>query len=184
MTLRPVGAAGWVILHPLLLGAAAGPQEASESRIKAAFLYNFCIYAEWPKKSFDEDSSPIVVGVLGKDPFGDALDATLKDKKVNGRPFKIRRANRLEDLKSVHLLFVSPAEAENQKRILEAVRGSPVLVVGDTEGFVRRGGTIGFYVDENRVHFEINPDAASEAGIKLSSKLLNLARIVKPGDSP
>lgn len=164
--------------------AAAAAQEppaaAPEYRIKAAFLYNFTLYTEWPAGSFADAASPIVLGVIGRDPFGSELEATLKAKKVQGRGFEVKRSTSLEDLKGCHLLFVPASEKENAPKIVEACRRRAVLTVGESSGFAAGGGVVGFTIEDNRVRFEINPDSAEQAGLKISSKLLNLARIVKP----
>lgn len=173
----------------LLLGGGPGSsaQEglvASEHEIKAAFLYNFAKFVDWPASAHSSENSAIRVGILGIDPFGDTLDRPLKGRTVQGRPFAIQRSRNLEELKSCHILFVSTSEKDRMKGILAGLQGLPILMVGEVEGFARKGGTINFFLQEKQVRFEINPDAAARAGLKISSKLLQLARIVREEKQP
>lgn len=156
--------------------------EASlEYAVKAAFLYNFAHFVEWPSEP--AAPSPFVIGLLGEDPFGAALDKAVEGKTVRGRSLVVRRFAKLEDLAPCPILFVGASEAPRLSLVLARLRGSPVLVVGDADGFAREGGTVGFFIEDNRVRFEINLNAAGAAGLKVSSRLLAVARVVpsKPG---
>lgn len=155
-------------------------QPAPEYAVKAAFLFNFAKFVEWPGDAFSGAASPIVVCVLGEDPFGEAL-GSLKGKTANGRPIAIRYAATLGDLERCHLLFVSASETRNLPRILHATKGWSILTVGDTNGFAQDGGIINLVKTENRVGIEINLEAARRTRLKISSKLLALAKIVDPG---
>jgi len=157
--------------------AVAQDTSASEYRVKAAFLYNFAKFVEWPVGA---PSGPIKIGILGKDPFGSTLDNTVKGKTANGRTLVIKRLKRTQDARSCHIVFVSESEKARITEILATIKGAPVLMVGDVERFAHRGGTVNFYLEQNKVRFEINVEAADKAGLKISSKLLSLARIVKP----
>jgi hypothetical protein len=150
---------------------------ASEYQVKAAFIYHFAKFVEWPVGA---PSGPIKIGILGKDPFGSTLDNTVKGKTANGRTLVIKRLTRTEDARSCHIVFVSASEKSRVTEILATIKGAPVLVIGDVERFAHRGGTVNFYPEQNKVRFEVNVDAADKAGLKISSKLLSLARIVKP----
>ncbi len=168
----------------LLLGWAplAAPQAApaaTEHEIKAAFLLNFAKFVEWPASAHPAADSPIRVGVLGDDPFGNVLDRTLKGRSVQGRSFVVERSKDPETLKSCHILFVAASEKEWVKPILGALKGLPILTVGEAAGFAHARGVVNFVLQEKLVRFEINPDAAARAGLKVSSKLLQLARIVQ-----
>lgn len=156
--------------------AHAQRSSASEYAVKAAFLYNFAKFIEWPSGA---PSGPIKIGILGEDPFGATLDGTVKGKTANGRSLVIRRLKRTQDARSCHIVFVSRSEKGRFAEILEAVKGAPVLTVADTERFAHRGGMLNFYLEQNRVRFEVNVTAAEQARLKISSKLLRLARIVK-----
>ncbi len=160
-----------------LLNTQAQDSKPSEYEIKAAFLYNFAKFIDWPVESFKDDASSLTLGILGVDPFGPALD-TIKEKTVKGRKLVIKRSRNPEDLKGCHILFVSPLEKENLRPILNVFRESAVLTVSETERFASRGGIINFIRVDNKIHFEINPEAAQRNRLKISSQLLKLARIV------
>ncbi|MFN7139240.1 MAG: YfiR family protein [Limisphaerales bacterium] len=163
----------------LLLPFSASPQPLSPYDVKAAFIYNFLKFVEWPPESFTTDETPYVVGVLGRDPFGGALERTMRGKLVNNRRIVVVRLD-YRDMRNCHLLFVSASERPRYREIFAELGNAPVLTVGDTEDFADEGGAIGFFVEENKVRFEINPNAARRANLRLSSNLLGIARIV-PG---
>ncbi len=156
------------------------PPTAPEYQIKAAYLYNFAKFVEWPSPA-GELPDPIVVGVLGKDPFGPVLEETLLGKSVNGRPFVVRRFASLKALKPCQILFISSSEKGSLTEIFKGVENQGVLTVGETERFARLGGIINFTLEENKVHFEINLDAATRSGLKISSQLLKLGRVMRGG---
>ena len=148
-----------------------------EYEVKAAFLYNFAKFTEWPMEQ--DPGTPIVIGVLGEDPFGEVLEHTIRGKQVRGRALTIKRFRKVEDpLKSCHILFIS-SESATASRALKFLQGARVLTVGESRAFCSLGGTINFVLDHRRVRFEINVAAAERAGLKLSSKLLKLAKIVE-----
>jgi hypothetical protein len=151
---------------------------ASEYEVKAAFLLNFAKFVDWPAAAFQDGGSPIVIGVLGDDPFGRSLDNTVADKKVKGRSIAVKRSKSLSELQSCQILFVSSSEKGRLTWIISETKGRPVLTVGDTPGFAGRGGVIDFIPRERTIGFEINQGAASKAGLSISSHLLRLAKIV------
>lgn len=158
---------------------AAAPNEAKEHEVKAAFLYNFAKYTTWPADAFAREDSPFVLAVFGADPFGTALDATMKDKKVGTHPVQVVRYARVADIATPHLLFIAEAGADGVAEVLAKVREKPVLVAGDAAGFASAGGTFGFFLDDKKVRFEANPAAAKRAGLQVAAQLLKLARIVE-----
>jgi len=155
---------------------AEGPASA-EYLIKAAFLYNFAKFVEWPSEAFKDNLSPINLYILGSDPFGEAL-TSIRDKTVKGRRLSIKRVNTPEEISGCHILFVSASEKGDLKHVLSVLKNLAILTVSDVEKFAQRGGVINFIVVDNKIHFEINPDAAQQSGLKISSQLLKLARIV------
>jgi len=155
------------------------PPKAPEYRIKAAFLYNFTLYTEWPPESFPKADSPIVLAIAGEDPFGCELDAAIRGKTVRGRPIEIHHYAQAEDAPPCHLLFLANSQAKNLPQTLRRLADSLPLTVGETEDFTRIGGAIRFLVEGNKVRFEVNTDAVARARVKISSKLLSLARIVR-----
>jgi hypothetical protein len=146
--------------------------------VKAAFLYNFATFVEWPPATFADPQAPFAVGVFGKDPFGPSLEDTFRGKTVGGRRIVVRRSSDAGDLLSCQLVFVPCGEGERGAAALTAFKGIRVLTVGERDGFARDGGCVNFYIDDRRVRFEINPEAAKRANLKISSKLLRLARVV------
>jgi hypothetical protein len=149
-----------------------------EYQVKAAFLYNFAKFVEWPAGSFVDDNSPIILCIIGHDPFGELLNA-LRDKVIDGRRFLIKRISSVEALEECHILFISSSERRNLSQILQIVKNKSVLTVGDTNGFAQSGVVINIIPAERRLGFEINVEAAQRAQLKISSQLLKLARIVK-----
>jgi hypothetical protein len=169
----------WCWILCLCVGLSAAPlrsQTGSEFEIKAAFLYKFASFVEWPH---DARNLPISICVVGQDPFGSALDRVVQDKKLNGRAFVIRRIKPGEAIGECHILFISASERKRLKPELDRLQGAPVLTVGDMPAFCESGGAINFAMADNRVQLEINPTAAERAGLQLSSRLLSLAKIVR-----
>ena len=158
--------------------------KAPEYRIKAAFLYNFTLYAEWPPESFAKPDSPIVLAVAGEDPFGNELDAAVRGKTVKGRSIEVHRYARAGDIDPCHLLFLDNAEARNLPQILRRFEDLPPLTIGETEDFTRAGGSVRFFVEGNKVRFEVNTDAVARARVRMSSKLLSLAKVVRDSNLP
>jgi hypothetical protein len=170
-----------VVLVAVQLSAAsvATPPRSPEYLIKAAYLYNFAMFVEWPDDAFTAANAPIVVGVVGDDPFGSALDRTVFDKRINNRRIEVRRLKiEDEDVRRCHILFVSPAESARVPDLAQRIGRLSVLIVGDDADTLTRGGTIAFSVKDNKVGFAINLGAARRARLAISSKLLNLARVV------
>jgi hypothetical protein len=151
--------------------------EPLEYQVKAAFLLNFTKFVEWPPSAFDSASSPIAICVLGSDPFGNSLDQIVAEEVVAGRRVIVRRIKRTPEGKLCQALFVSIPE-KGVPDTLSGV-GPGVLTIGEGESFVRGGGMIAFVVENHRVRFGINETAAEIAGLKLSSKLLSVARSVE-----
>jgi len=154
-----------------LLGArpASVRGEGLEYQVKAAFLFNFLKFVEWPPASPDV---PWVIGVLGHDPFGDALDLTVRGKIVNGRKIDVRRYDKADEVKDCNILFIGRTEYERT-----GIPTQPgLLTVGESSGFLKAGGTISFYIEDNRVRFEIRAASARASGLRVSSQLLKLGR--------
>ena len=152
-----------------------------EYAIKAAYLYQFGRYVQWPTNTFSSDDSPLVIGLLRTDPFGDILQKIARTKRIEGRPITVRQFASMADYVPCHILFVaSSVSPEERAAAIQKVRGTPVLLVGEDPGFAKQGGTVNFFQEENRIRFEINAEAAKRDQLKISSKLLSLAKIVRP----
>ena len=180
--LAAIAVAATALLAPAAPGAAT-PSPPREHDVKAAFLYHFAQLVDWPVGAA-APGAPFVIGVVGPDPFGSALDQALGGKFVRSLPIRLRRFGSVSALERarVHVLFVGGSDAGLHERALNGVSGRPVLTVGESDGFAERGGMIGFRVTrEGRVGFDINARRAEQAGLRISSQLLKLARIVGPG---
>ena len=155
-----------------------GADVSREYQIKAAFLYNFAKFVEWPAARFENEDAPIVIGVLGDNPFGAELEKIVQDRKVNGRPVSIVMLNSPAEVKTVHLLFVS---AGHERRFAgsEALKCPGVLTVGESQNFAAAGGTITFTMPDDKVKFEINMGSANCAELRISAQLLKLAAVVR-----
>jgi len=162
--------------------AEARESESREYGIKAAFLLNFVRYTSWPKRSFEDERSPIVLTVVGHDPFGPVLDATFKDEEVNGRRVVVRRREQVpetaEELEG-HVVFCAAHDPEDRARLLGLCAKRAVLLVGETSGFAEDGACVNFYLSDHKVRFEVNPDAAAAAALEISPAVLKLAKIVR-----
>jgi len=165
----------WGLIFVLESAGFAQEVSPSEYQIKAAFLYNFAKFVEWPTQAFAGPDSPIVIGVLGKNVFGDNLARTIRNKVINDHPFEFKEYRSVKEATNCHILFISASEKEHLPKILKALRGASVLTVSETDQFIEMGGMINFVIEDNRIHFQINDDAARRAGLKISSKLLSLA---------
>lgn len=148
-----------------------------EYRVKAAFLYHFVQYTSWPEEAFDEEDDPIVLAVVGPDPFRNILDDTIAGKKVGGRPIVIQRLDDASRVVEAHVAFTS-GDSRTERALLERTRERPVLLVGDRDGFAKLGAQAGFYLADGKVRFAVNVRALERSRLRMSSELLKLARIV------
>jgi uncharacterized protein DUF4154 len=156
---------GLLFAPPALV--ASGPENRLEYQVKAAFLYNFLKFVDWPEAAGD---TPLVICVLGRDPFGGLLEDAVRGKKVNGHDVLVRHAARASDAQSCQILFVP--NGEFRRSGVHTQQG--VLMVGESAGFLDAGGVIDFYIDNDRVRFEIRPESARTAGLHISAQLLKL----------
>ena len=156
------------------LGNAATP----EYQIEAAFLFNFTQFVEWPAAAFQDPKSPLVIGVLGEDPFGSYLDDIVRGEAVNGHPLMIERYRSAQDIRRCHILFIADSERKNFNATLLGLKGQHVMTVSNLEGFARVGGIVRFRVVDSRLRFLVSIDAAREAQLIISSKLLKHADVI------
>ena len=156
--------------------ATAQASQLSEYEVKAAYLYNFARFIEWPSSADAPPPEALTICILGQDPFGDAF-ATIEGKKVRGRTIAVDRRPTGASPDSCNILFISASERRRLPQLLEGLSSRAILTVSEIDGFSQTGGIIRFVFDGNRVHFEINVDAADRARLTLSSKLLKLARV-------
>lgn len=166
------------LLSVVLCGDASA-QRPTEQQIKAAVVLKFGRFVEWPAGTFADSTSPMTIAVLGRDAIGQSLDKMVAKLTGNVRPVQVVRVERLEDLPTCHVLFISTSENRRLARILEALGDRSVLTVGDMEWFARGGGMIRLRFENERMRMRVNLQAAQEAGLKISSRLLHLAEIVE-----
>jgi hypothetical protein len=152
---------------------------SDEYKIKAVFLYHFAQFVEWPEDALSSSQPVMVIGVLGEDPFGPYLDETVLGEKVNDRSLVINRFEKVSDIQTCHILFISKSTREKTEDILHSVKGKKILTVSDAAGFAKAGGMIRFVNEENKVKIRINLEAVKAEGLTVSSKLLRIAEIVK-----
>ena len=171
----------WLLVAITLLALEAWPQP-TEYQLKAVFLFNFSQFVDWPPEAFADERAPLVIGVLGEDPFGAELDAAVLGETVNGRPLAVRRYRRVEEIEQCHILFIARSQRDRLDQILRWIDGRSTLTVGDFEGFARSGGMIRFVPAGTRIRLHINLEAAQAADLAISSKLLRPAQIVGKGE--
>ena len=163
----------------------AMPREAAaqtkEYQVKAAFLFNFAQFVEWPPGAYADTNAPFCIGILGDDPFGKALEQTIQGENIEGHKMVVQRSHQVADLANCQMIFVSKSEKSRVTEILAALGSRPVLTVGEVPGFARGGGGINFFLEGAKVRFEINPDVAQTEGLKISSQLLSLGKLVPGG---
>ena len=161
--------------------ALPGQVVSRESQLKAVYIYHFTEFVDWPKTAFPTPASPILIGVLGPDPFGGYLEQAIRDERVHDRRLIIQRYQRVQEVENCHLLFISASENARLEGILAELKGRSILTVGETEDFALRGGMIQFINVQNHIRFRINLGAARAAKIQISSKMLRSAEVLNAG---
>jgi hypothetical protein len=154
---------------------------SKDYQVKAAFLFKFSQFVEWPDNTFPDKETPLTIGVLGDDPFKGFLSELVRDEKVGSRPLRVEYYRRVEEVKGCHILFVSSSEGKGLGQILAALKNRSILTVGESDGFAQSGGMIRFVISGDRkVRFRINATAAKDANLTISAKLLRLADVPPP----
>jgi hypothetical protein len=159
-------------------------QSATEYQVKAAFLFNFAKFVEWPADAFPGADAPLQICVLGQDPFGQEFENVIAEKTINGHRIEVIHPSGVPQAKACQIIFVDSSVRQQARSILRDLRGSSVLTVGDTPGFAGMGGIINFVLDDGRVRFEINVKAAERARLKISARLLTVAKFIVTDDAP
>lgn len=171
-------------LAQLLLSQAGLPRgpgvrgRSLEYQVKAAYLLNFTRYVEWPREAFKAPGAPVTLCVLGRDPFGSILDATVLGKTSGGRPLSVRRIRKDAEASGCHLVFISRETWRNQRELSRKLSSTGLLTVGESDEFAQEGGVIGFVIQNETVRFVINAEAGDRAGLRISSRMLSLAAAV------
>ena len=179
--------AGLVLAFATLLALVAGAASSAaavspEYQVKAVFLFNFAHFVEWPPQSFEDTAGPFVIGVLGMDPFGSALEGAVRGETIDGRGFAVVRYRSVAEVQRCQILFISRSEAPRIEEISATLAARSILTVSDSEGSAQRGAMIRFVSESNRIRLRIDAGAAKAAGLLISSKLLRPAELVTPAD--
>ena len=180
-TLRAAILALLLSTGPLVSAAAPSPEAITAAKVEAVYLFNFARFVNWPAEDFDGPESPVIVGVLGRYPFGSFLDNVVKGERIEHRPIVIRRYSTFRDIGPCHILYISASEAERLDEIFGALRNRHLLTVSDIKDFAQRGGIVQFLDDRERVRFRINLQRAKDSRLELSAKLLRPAEVVMHG---
>ena len=170
-----------LILLLTLRGNLHATSTAEEYSVKAAFLFHFAQFIDWPEKTFKDAISPLTYCTVGNDPFHGALDASLSGKTIGARPFRVLHFKQPAEIRGCQILFIGVGGKRLFPAVLASLKENSVLTVGESEHFAQNGGMIGFLLEENRIRFEINLEAAEHARLKMSSRLLALAKTVIGG---
>ena len=183
MSLGPSSTLIFAVCIVLILSrtpAWAHPQDSltGEYQLKAAFLFNFAKFVEWPPSAFSTDKAPITLCIAGGDPFGNTLDALISGKRIDNRNIAARRTKSVGDMADCHVVFVDGSEDRHLPEIVDRLKGGATLIVGESPDFAERGGEIQFYLHSGKIRFSINVDAVQRARLTISAKLLALATIV------
>ena len=163
----------------LPLGLGVEPNNITEQDVKAAYLFNFAKFVEWPDSSFVDNKAPIVFAVLGDSKLALVLEKTVEGKAINGRALAIKELKSVKDLEPCHILFVGESQKADLPAILGVVACKNTLTVSDIDGFTRQGGACRFFIEERKVRFELNLDATRRAELKVSSKLLKVGKVLR-----
>jgi hypothetical protein len=158
-----------------LIANGLAQQQPSEYELKAAFLFNFAKFVEWPPDAFAHTNSPIVIGILGKNVFGDNLKKIINDRKVNNRSFQFLNLDSASQATNCQILFINSSEKNDYAKIIGSLHNASVLTISEADGFLKAGGMINFLIEGKNIRFQISDDAAKKARLKISSKLLSLA---------
>jgi hypothetical protein len=175
-----------LVYSTLLMALALVGNVSAQTRIarpqdlKAAFLFNFTQFVEWPATAFANEKSPFVIGIVGEDPFGNTLDQLVANESVHNHKIIVRRYRDSDDLSTCHLLYVSPSGAGRWEHLAELIKDKSILTVGETDDFMIHGGMIRFVITQNRLRLVVDSRAAEATQLVISSKLLRLAKIVDP----
>ena len=169
-----------ILVFSALTGMTFTPQNniSREYQVKAVFLYNFCQFVEWPAKAFAHPNDPLVIGILGENPFENYLEETVKGEKANGHSLEVRHFQTVDQIRECHILFINLPEKDELKKALSALSSRNLLTVGDVSNFAKQGGIVRFFTENNKTRIRINLAAAKKAELTIHSKLLKLADVV------
>lgn len=169
----------WLLAAAFLSPVVARAATPTEYDLKAAFVFNFVRFIEWPPQALPPGHEPIVIGILGENPFGEALDAIVKGETINGHAVAVRRMQLRDDLTKCSVLYICRSETSHLGAVLDVVKAHPVVTVSDIDRFAYRGGMIGLVMEQGRVKIQINLDSAMAGQLTISAKLLRPALVIR-----
>lgn len=170
-----------MLLFLAMAAQSLGLQSITEDQVKAAYLFNFAKFIEWPADAFPAADAPLNFCTLGHSPVVDDLDSSLRSKSVGDHTIVVKHLHAVEEIKACHLVFLAAGANEQEQKLIQSAKGAPLLLVSEIPGFNHAGGTIEFVLEDGRLLFEVNMKAAESAHLKISSKLLTMARVT-PSD--
>jgi len=178
---KPVLKVSLILVIFLFLGADIALCQFEEYELKAVYLERVTRFFEWPIETggFGADNS-FVIGVLGENPFGTRLTDLYSERTIKNRNITVRYLSQLNEIEECHLLFISRSMSEELPQVLEVTANKPILTVGDTKGFAEKGVLVNFFIENDKLRFEINEQGLREAGILIDSLLLKVSKIVNP----
>jgi hypothetical protein len=168
----------WAVTFQGSLSTRSPSSGSGEYDVKAAFLFHFAQFVEWPPETFKDAGTPLTYCTIGEDPFRGVLDQSLGGKSIGTRPLRVRHLKEPQEVQGCQVLFIATGEKKRFAEAMASANGHPVLTVGESEHFAQEGGIIGFYLEENKIRFEVNLDAADKANLRISARLLVLAKTV------
>jgi len=167
-----------VVLITIPSPACGQSKVSGEYEVKAAFLFHFAQFVEWPSEAFQNPASPFIYCTIGEDPFRGELDQSLRGKNIGARTIEVRHIKQAQEVHGCQILFIGAGERKRSGEVMATAVGHAILTVGESEGFAQEGGMIGFSLEENKIRFEINLEAVERANLRVSARLLALAKTV------
>ena len=167
----------FMLLHVSVPCTHAQSATASEYQVKAVFIYNFTHFINWRERAFDSEYDSFVIGIIGSDPIAQYVETAIANERVGSHVLRFHRFKSIEEIGKCHILYVASKDPDEIKKILKKVEGKNILTVADSPNFVRWGGMIRFYTEDDRIRLQINNTIAKAEGLKISSKLLRVAQV-------
>ncbi len=169
----------FLLLQVTVMPVRAEVPSAGALEIEAAFLVKFTSYVKWPPETFTRPDAPVVIGIFGRDPFGSVINAIARSYTTNGRHVEIRRCTDLVQVPTCNVVFVAASARGRLGEVVATISGQPILIVGDSPGFLDKGGMINFVMVDNKIRFDISQKNCGKAGLEISSKLLKVAHALR-----
>ncbi|HHB76694.1 MAG TPA: YfiR family protein [Desulfobulbus sp.] len=169
----------FLLLQVVVIPVRAEAPSAKAPAIEAAFLVKFTSYVKWPSGTFSRPDAPVVIGIFGRDPFGSVINTIARSYTTNNRHVEIRRCTELVQIPYCNIVFIAPSAMGRLEKVTATVSGQPILLVGDSPGFLARGGMVNFVMVHKRIRFDISRKNCKKAGLEISSKLLKVAHAIR-----